>query len=347
MAFRTGLLTGLAALAAVTLLGAEASGQPEQPVQPGGKDGVVRGFPDWVSGSRVRRLAQNPIIRPEMLPKDDGKNINGPSLIRVPAWVDRPLGKYYLYFAHHRGGYIRMAYADALEGPWKIHEPGTLKVRDLGFATNHIASPDVVADDERRELRMYFHAPFKGAGQMTFVAVSKDGLAFTSRPAPLGIFYFRVFRWDGWWYAMAKGGKLYRSRDGLSQFEEGPNPFPGGEKRDKWADSPGPRHVAVQVRDKSLLVCYTSIGDAPERVFRCTIDLTKDWKQWRTSPAEEILKPETPYEGADLPVKRSASGPVHGRENALRDPGLFVEDGRTYLLYSVAGESGIAIAEIR
>jgi hypothetical protein len=31
----------------------------------------------------------------------------------------------------------------------------------------------------------------------------------------------------------------------------------------------------------------------------------------------------------------------------LRDPAIFEDDdGRTYLLYSVAGESGIAIAEL-
>ena len=42
-----------------------------------------------------------PIIRPEMLPGADGENINGPSLIRVPSWVKNPLGRYYLYVAHH------------------------------------------------------------------------------------------------------------------------------------------------------------------------------------------------------------------------------------------------------
>jgi hypothetical protein len=30
----------------------------------------------------------------------------------------------------------------------------------------------------------------------------------------------------------------------------------------------------------------------------------------------------------------------------LRDPAIFRESGRTYLLYSVAGERGIAIAEM-
>ena len=30
----------------------------------------------------------------------------------------------------------------------------------------------------------------------------------------------------------------------------------------------------------------------------------------------------------------------------LRDPAIFCEDGRTYLLYSVAGERGIAISQV-
>jgi hypothetical protein len=38
---------------------------------------------------------------------------------------------------------------------------------------------------------------------------------------------------------------------------------------------------------------------------------------------------------------------MRGRENAVRDPGIFVAaDGRVYLPYSVAGESGIGLAEL-
>ena len=44
-------------------------------------------------------------------------NINGPSVIAVPDWVENRLGAYYLYFAHHKGDYIRMAYADSPLGP--------------------------------------------------------------------------------------------------------------------------------------------------------------------------------------------------------------------------------------
>lgn len=74
---------------------------------------------------KVDRFVSNPIIRPDM----DGRmgdNINGPSLIQVPDWIADPLGHYYLYFAHHNGDYIRLAYADDLAGPWTMHEPGVL-----------------------------------------------------------------------------------------------------------------------------------------------------------------------------------------------------------------------------
>ncbi|MDQ3622022.1 MAG: hypothetical protein M3463_05975 [Verrucomicrobiota bacterium] len=67
----------------------------------------------------VIRFEENPIIRPDMLPGEDGVNICDPSLIRVPDWLGNPLGKYYLYFADHKGKYIRLAYADRLQGPWQ------------------------------------------------------------------------------------------------------------------------------------------------------------------------------------------------------------------------------------
>ena len=91
------------------------------------------------------RLKENPIIRPE-LSATIGKNINGPSLIRAAEWLEKPLGKYYLYFADHGGKFIRLAYADRLEGPWKIHEPGTLRLEETA-CKGHIASPDVHIDN--------------------------------------------------------------------------------------------------------------------------------------------------------------------------------------------------------
>ncbi len=36
----------------------------------------------------------------------------------------------------------------------------------------------------------------------------------------------------------------------------------------------------------------------------------------------------------------------HSPVRQMRDPGMYEEDGRTFLLYSIAGEAGIAAAEI-
>src|SRR5581483_10577326 len=120
---------------------------------------------------KPRRFTENPIIRPEMLSNNDGENINGPSLIKVPDWVENPLGKYYLYFAHHSGQYIRMAYADKLVVPWQIYQPGTLHLNQAPGCFGHIASPDVIADNNQKKLRMYFHGPAKKTkGQKSFVA---------------------------------------------------------------------------------------------------------------------------------------------------------------------------------
>ena len=85
-------------------------------------------------GVRIERLVEAPIIRPNM-DASMGSNIAGPSLNRVPDWVEAPLGRYYLYFADHRGTYIRLAYADTLRGPWTTHEPGTLQLDQSHFPT--------------------------------------------------------------------------------------------------------------------------------------------------------------------------------------------------------------------
>jgi len=66
----------------------------------------------------VRRFG--PLITPESHPAA-GANINGPSLLRVPDWVEWPLGRHHLYFADHKGDSIRLAYADDVAGPYTLH----------------------------------------------------------------------------------------------------------------------------------------------------------------------------------------------------------------------------------
>ena len=297
---------------------------------------------------RVERLVDAPIIRPEM-DASMGSNIAGPSVIRVPDWVENPLGRYYLYFADHEGTYIRLAYADQLTGPWATYEPGTLRLEQSHFPTTcppcspstpgarayaHIASPDVHVIDERREIVMYVHGRDEGR-QVTRVATSNDGLQFEGRPEILGRPYFRAFRHRGHVYALAMPGVVYRSSDGLSSFEEGPRLF-----------SADMRHSALLKRGSTLFVFFTQRGDAPERIWMSAVDLTNDWMSWEESESIEVLRPERTWEGASLPVEASRGGSINEPVNQLRDPAIFEEDGRVYLLYSVAGERGIALAEV-
>ena len=283
---------------------------------------------------KAERFSDNPIIRPDMDQRMGG-NINGPSLIRVPGWIRNALGRYYLYFAHHQGTYIRLAYADGLAGPWRTYEPGTLRLEE-SFCVGHIASPDVHVDDKTRQIRMYYHGGMAGGGQGSHVGTSKDGLHFVARPDVLGASYFRAFQWEGYWYALGMPGILYRSKDGLSDFEQGQSLL-----------TEDARHVAVKLDGSVLSVFYSDAGDCPERILLRTVELTPDWRNWRASHPVTLLEPETEYEGADLPLEPSVRGWAPERMRQLRDPAIFTEAGRTYLLYSVAGESGIAIAELK
>lgn len=287
----------------------------------------------------LRRLAGNPVLHRDTT-AGVGRNINGPSLIAAPPWLDRPLGRYYLYFAHHRGTFIRLATADQLDGPWRLHEPGTLHLAESHFPTGgrrpHIASPDVHVDEAAGLVRMYYHGLDTATrAQHTRVALSADGVHFEARPELLGRPYFRAFFHDRWWYALAMPGILYRSADGLSGFERGPRLF-----------EESMRHSALLRRGNELLVFWSRVGDCPERILCSAIALEGDWTSWRAGPAMEVLEPGEPWEGAGLPLAPSVRGWVDEPVRQLRDPAIFAQDDRAYLLYSVAGESGIAIAEL-
>lgn len=281
---------------------------------------------------KVQRFDNNPIITLDLSPTLEG-NINGPSLIQAPPWLDKPLGKYYLYFAHHIGSYIRVAYADHLEGPWRIHEPGTLRLEN-SFCYDHIASPDVHVDNDKREFRMYYHG-WASDAQRTKVAVSKDGISFTAGPENLGRPYFRVFRWGGYHYALGMPGVFYRSKDRLTGFELGPSLF-----------SKNMRHSAFQLDGNTLKVYYSNALSCLESILLSTIDLTPDWMHWKESESVTVLEPTTDYEGGQVPTAQSKRGDIMEKVRQLRDPAIFREGADTYLLYSVAGEQGIGIATL-
>ena len=148
-------------------------------------------------------------------------NINGPSIIRVPDWIPaaervNPNAQYYMYFGHHIGFSIRMAWSDSLTGDWTLFNAGDAPDRAWGtagnntgtqtpfagvltinggqlaamsgsdfVASNHISSPEVIVDNVNQRIAMYFHSttqftggPGNGTGQVTWVSTSKYGLNF-------------------------------------------------------------------------------------------------------------------------------------------------------------------------
>jgi len=343
----------------------------------------------------VTRLNNNqPIITRAMFSNvgvsSDGENINGPSMIRIPDWIPSenradPSAVYYLYFVHHQGDYIRMAWSDNLLGPYHLYrtgngfDPDNRGVLDLGpddkidlgngiTVHKHIASPDVHVDDSNKQIVMYFHGPtVDPGGQRTFVATSSYGLSFQGSilPVILGGSYFKVFEYKDTLYSVDNRADIYH----------------GGSVADPWLIPPGfnymemlwrqneadpfqqdldqdqslagtdvqIRHVGVYVEEDTLFVFYSRIADSPERIMLSTIRLdNRTFDEWDPSyPPREILRPEFVWEGSYLPIEPSDGGSSKEPVHQLRDPDVFEDiDGSLYLLYTGRGEDAIGIASL-
>jgi hypothetical protein len=291
----------------------------------------------------VTRAVDNPMIAPETHP-GIGKNITMPSVVRVPDALAAAagLGPYWMYFAAHDGHYIRLAHAGAVTGPWTTYAPGTLSDTEVAPFSDTISSPDVFVLPSQR-LRMYFstdHYP-GSTEQWSGVAESSDGIEFALVSSEnIAKYYLRVFQWDGKYYGLQKGwdtaaAELGESPDGVARFE-----------LVKTLSGGSIRHIAVVLEGSTLLVFFSRIGDAPERILLSTIQLDSGPpSSWDLSEPIEVLRPELSYEGADVPVAPSVKGPAT-LVNQLRDPFVFAEGDKRYLFYGIAGESGIAVAEI-
>lgn len=159
-----------------------------------------------------------------------------------------------MYFADHRGDRIKLAYVNSPEGPWQIYQPGTLRLDQADAFFDHIASPDVHVDEGAKQIRMYFHGVAHETGQQqTGISFSTDGITFNALRDIQGLFYYRVFEHNGWYYAIAKNNNegfmaIYRARTGVSDLEFGRNFLPDA------------RHAAVRVEDNKLEIYYSRVG---------------------------------------------------------------------------------------
>ena len=109
---------------------------------------------------------------------------------------------------------------------------------------------------------------------------------------------------------------------------------------------PNIRHSAVYVKENMLFLFYSCIGDSPESIFLVKINLDS----WEAIKVEKILTPKTEYEGGNLPTMKSMPGSstlrYGGPVKELRDPYIYSENNRLYMLYSLAGECGIGLSQL-
>jgi len=228
---------------------------------------VSFGISQGQSGLKYEAVRINngqPIITQNMFTSvgahNEGENLNGPSVIRIPDWIEPenradPEALYYLYFAHHDGAYIRMAWAKEIEGPWYLYNIGSAVlvgnrgVLDLGgsqihidngisIPNNHLASPDAIVDHENQQIILYFHSGsstyvdgVEVDKQICYVATSPYGLNFYNHieSVLLGPSYFRVFNYKQNLYALTNDGTPYRAPD-----VESPWTPPGGHDFTKY-----------------------------------------------------------------------------------------------------------------
>ena len=308
------------------------------------------------------RIGDAPLIHPG-LSASIGDNINGPSVIRMPDWAPG-LARYHIYFAHHMGKSIRLAYADQVQGPWRIHEPGALTLENSLFPVEiapsidqpawaaasgtdglytHIASPDVHIDHDAQRIYMYFHGLLADGDQQTRLAISADGLHFQAQERLLGPAYFRAFCYNDWVYAIAFAGGLYRARDWAGPFQAGPNLIPF---QLHHGQGKGVRHAHLHRAGDVLHAVWTQMGDRPELILHAQLKLTPDWNDWHLSESSAILTPARDWEGLSLPLMRSAIGAVTGPSRHLRDPCIFTDDDQTWMFYCGGGEAAIGLARL-
>ena len=283
------------------------------------------------------------------------------------AYADAPTGPFTLY-RPNRG-------VMSLQGA-NTFPVGSDRVRRLSSTVgvgHHIASPDVTRGRGGGRFNMLYHGHrytreggrWRKGGQFTFAAFSRTGLDFNQGQygSTLGGPYLREFSYNGEKYGMLGNGTQRRPQDRERPYASGAwtkvayNRDLEDSLERRTGRDVNQRHGAIKVEGNRMSWWYTAKGEAPERIYEASVRLEPDWTRWEVLGVREVLRPRYDYEGANRPLVPSRSGrPKVGngdistaQVNELRDPAYFKdpESGREFLYYSVAGEYGIAVAELR
>jgi hypothetical protein len=199
-----------------------------------------------------------------------------------------------------------MAYSNNILGPYILFENGVLSLNDT-YGNGHIASPDVIIKDNK--FILYYHTIYNSEynSQSTFIAESNDGLKFISTEINISHPYFRYFEYESEIYGIVMENH-------------------------------------IKLINNKLYIFYSIVGDCPEHIY--VSELIKDNNKFYILEKNSLINPTLEYEHNNLIPIKSEYGGVYKSINQLRDPYVYIEDDDIYILYTVCGEQGIAIAQL-
>jgi hypothetical protein len=270
-----------------------------------------------------------------------------PTVFRAADHLERPLGRYYLYYApHSQPGGLCVAFADDLSGQWREHPANPLIAGSWppNHDVEHVSSPHALWREDLGEIWLYYH----GDNDTTRWATSKDGLHFeyggeAIHAPPLGMdgaSYARVFQSpfaaapapylmtlllyqcvEGSWDRYVRHGLFGAwSTDG-ARWELVPRPILGQEDLAEGA-----------------FVCSPFVTRWGERVFMLYhLDEPGDDPCLSDAYAVEIDVRLMTVGEPFLVCSRRAFGETNER---IADPFLIVDGGRSYLFGSIGPRLG-------
>lgn len=164
-----------------------------------------------------------------------------------------------MYFSHHKGEYIKMAYSDSINGRWTIYNDKILSLKNstlityrttqsnlkdvfnhnnsnetfallsqLDFKKNntsvdsndpHIASPEIIINNESKEIVMFFHGMVSGNIQKSKIAISKDGLNFNAKSKILTGPYLKLVEYKNSYLGISMSGVFYKFSKNLKNMK--------------------------------------------------------------------------------------------------------------------------------
>ena len=290
------------------------------------------------------------LINSSNLPNELSININGPCINIVQ---DDLSNHFELYFADHRGKFIRRAISDNILGPFKIKLIPELTIDYLSFFTsahNHIASPFIFLF--KNEIWMVVHAPcsiyncqrsffFKFVNSKWMVLASDNFLPFYAKSIVI----------EEQILFICKGGDVFKSQNPIGPYEKIGNIF-NYAGFDTWHNyDSAARHFGLfyYKREEIIIICFSRIGvkqESIEYLLMSSNDLINGSFSKKEYEIKKLLYPVKDWEGAHLDKTKSKAGASDHYENALRDPDLFLFDNNLYLFYSFGGERGIGAVQI-